>query len=190
MGQNTILCLLMATLDIAVVRFSGSILIYGDIPGNLFLWFMNPPFWPYIYFEHIVIVFPLLKWTWDEFFKVYYHCSCIVKKCYMLWLRNAILCCFCSDICGKLSSWVCAYLQQRHIYSRNDNSLHCEVMISEFIWWAPLTQGSSDLVFLSLLCIVKKKVCVSIHSFVFGQSQSCNCRCYSFTKAKKGSVQR
>lgn len=92
-----------------------------------------------------------------NFFKVYYHCSCIVKKYYMLWLRNAILCCFCSDICGKLSTWVCAYLQQRHIYSRNDNSMHCEVMISEFIWWAPLTQGSSDLVFLSLLCIVKKK---------------------------------
>lgn len=37
MGQNTTLCLLMATLNIAVVRFSGSILIYGDIPGNLFL---------------------------------------------------------------------------------------------------------------------------------------------------------
>lgn len=75
----------------------------------------------------------------------------------MLWLWNAILCCFCSDICGKLSTWVCAYLQQRHIYSRNDNSMHCEVMISEFIWWALLTQGSSDLVFLSLLCIIKKK---------------------------------
>lgn len=38
MGRNTILCLLMATLDLVVVRFSGSILMYGDIlPDSLFL---------------------------------------------------------------------------------------------------------------------------------------------------------
>lgn len=69
MGRNTILCLLMATLDLVVVRFSGSILMYGDIlPDSLFLWFMNPPFWPYIYFEHSNRFSPLFKINIKWFF--------------------------------------------------------------------------------------------------------------------------
>lgn len=136
MRRNTILCLLMATLDLVVVRFSGSILMYGDIlPDSLFLWFMNPPFWPYIYFEHSNRFSPLFKINIKWFFLKCIIFAIASSKNKKKNTPNCYCVAFVLIFVGNCRPEFAHICNRETFMCREDNSTHCEVIISEFIWW-------------------------------------------------------